>query len=386
MTRPLFLVPHLLVVAALALPAGCGRSTDDRPVYNEVLGDGPIGAPTVARAIDVGILRDQTAYQPARRPDAAPAAGAFGGGPEAEAVLDVARGAMQSLKDLDAGALLDAFVPQQVAALTANLSEIEDAIDSLIRMHAAYLDKTKEQRAAMGDAAAAIDAVPQKLIDVFSSALRADVLDDENAVLTVDAAALEQGLSDLFTEIGPALAAMGGGMTPGAMPGVPPVSPPPDSNAPAPPPSPPGMPGAMPGMPPGGLTPEMLQEMTNLDLGEADLPTITLRKVDGNWKLDLQRTVTGEQAELVVEAAELLGSFADQLFAKIESVETLDDQTYMNMVMQTAMPMAGQFMMLMSRAQEVFGLPDPGDLDDVEDVAAPEEPQTEPARTDPNRP
>lgn len=371
-------LPLLLAGVGLFLPA-CGRQEEDRPVYNRVLGDAATGAPPASPAVDVGILRDQAAYQPAKYAEAQPAAG--GGGAEAEAVLQVARNALQSALDLDAATLLESFVPDQVKALTDDLAPIEEAIDAGRKFNAAVRDKTKDRPPEQAEAMKKLDALPQRLVAMISEALKADVLDADNAVITVDPAKFQEGFTALVTEYGEALAALS--VAPPGMPGA---------AAPGQPAPPPGM-----AAPPGALTPEMLASIAS-ESGEAvaDLPSFKLRRVGDAWKLDIQHTISEEEAELVNEAAALARELFDQLYGKIEAAPKLDDQTLTNIAMQTVMPMTGRFMLLFQRAQDLFGASAAAGEDSASAPAEPEAPgQVRPGATrpagkpdskDPNKP
>ncbi|MEP0846260.1 MAG: hypothetical protein HRF50_05490 [Phycisphaerae bacterium] len=347
--------PLLLAGIGLFLPA-CGRQEEDRPVYNRVLGDTAVGAPPAAPAVDVGILRDQAAYQPAKYAEAQPAAG---GGGEADAALQVARNALQSLVELDAATLLESFVPEQVKALAEDLAPIEEAIDAGKKFNAAVRDKTKDRPPEQAEAMKKLDTLPQQLVATISAALKADVLDADNAVVSVDSAKFQEGFSALMAEFGPALAAVSAA-APGAAGAA----------------ASPGQPAALPpGMaaPPGALTPEMLAEIA-AQSGDAvaGLPGVKLRRVGDAWKIDIQHTINDEEAELVNEAAALARELFDQLYGKIEAAPKLDDQALTNIAMQTVMPMTGRFMLLFQRAQELFGRSDaPGDAA----ASAPAEPE-----------
>lgn len=335
-------LPLLLAGFGLFLPA-CGRQEEDRPVYNRVLGDAATGAPTASPAVDVGILRDQAAYQPAKFAEAQPSAAA--GGAEAEAVLQVARGALQSALDLDAATLLESFVPEQVKALTDDLAPIDEAIDAGKKFNAAVRDKTKDRPPEQAEAMKKLDALPQQLVATISAALKADVLDADNAIITVDPAKFQEGFTALMAEYGPALAAVS----------VPAPGAPGAASGPG---QPAGTAALPPGMaaPSGGFTPEMLASVAS-ESGDAvaGLPGVKLRRVGDAWKIDIQHTISEEEAELVNEAAALAREMFDQLYGRIEAAPKLDDQTLTNIAMQTAMPMTGRFMLLFQRAQELFG-------------------------------
>lgn len=347
---PASVLAALLAISVLLATAGCGRHHEDRPTFNQVIGDGMASAPAGHRAVDLGILKDQTAYQPAKY--TLSEAEIAAGGQEAEAVTARIRSALAIALELDFVALLDVFVPEQVAAITEDTSALEAAVDSIRRLSALLADKGLA-------AAAGLDALPQKLADAFVDALTVDVIDAEHAVAKIDQAKFQESFSKILAEIGPALTAAGA--SPGAVPQLGRVvaQPPPDSNDPSPAPAQPtGAPGAIAALPPGGISPQMLKGLFG-GAGEGpDEPTsLKLRKLDGDWKIDIERTVRAEESELIRQGAQLVRELCDQLYAKVEAAGPLDQQAFSALLMQTVLPMSQQFATLMTRFRELAARP-----------------------------
>ncbi len=349
--------------------SGCGRNSDpDRPAVNRVLGDGVAAAPLSVARVDSGILKDQTAYQPAKFESMSPVA--VGGGGDSDSVASVVKGVLASVSEGDLIAMLDAFVPDQVAALTDDTSSIERAVDSAMLMMVAYQNKTANRPPEQAAAIAQLNELPKKIFAALGDALRVELIDADHAVVTVDDAKMQESMATILAEAGPALAAMGAPLPGAGMPGIAGAAPaepaaatptgasgrtvsepPKDANKPEPPAAPatPGGAPAIPGMPPGGgFSPEMLAGMMG---GDGDSGSLKLLKVDGAWKIDIEHTITEDEAALVDEACDLVRDLCDRLYAQIEAAETLDDQAFQMMAMQTAMPMTGQFMALFARFQ-----------------------------------
>ncbi len=113
-------LPRGAVCLLVVTLAGCGESQDPPTRPPGTLGGVKEGAPLVAAPPDAGILADPTQYTPRKLPSADEGARPAGGGApsDAEAGLRVfVERVEKSLKSSDTQALLDAFDPEQIAAL-----------------------------------------------------------------------------------------------------------------------------------------------------------------------------------------------------------------------------------------------------------------------------
>lgn len=344
----------------LLLSAGCGKSEPGEPTrFNRVLGDTTPAAPTAAPPSDVSVLQDPKAYQPAGYEPLESMAGATVGGATAGAQAAAALAAVQDLLaagfEFDIERILDAFVPEQVASLRQDdyLSTWYETKDTWAQYWAVFKEKARgpelEGYIRLAEGLAGLAAPLSKTISVT-------VLDEQNAVATIDLGKLELP-PDFKDQLAANLNAFGELLAGGAggMPGLPAAGPGPGG-------------GAAPASPT-DLSPEKLTEL----LAGVQLP-LPLRKVADQWKVSLPAAITEEQAEVIQQGLLLIRDMLADLTERLDQVETLDLQSYMQLSMQVQMANMGALMGFVARAQAVFGGP-----------AAPEAP-TEAEQEEPGEP
>ncbi len=367
--------PGALLLGMLLI-GGCGKNEDQPPAFNEALGDSPVGTPFSVGPIDTGILQDPGSYQPANYEPlegAAPAAGAAGGGgEETQAARDVVASAIEDLFALNLTAVLDAFVPDQVAALQEDPcgSALEETADTLDAYWTVF--KEKAQGPEFEPTLKLFAALPQ-LVEPLKQTIKVTILDDTNAVATLDFS--DFTLPDDVKEavagaMQAAQAMMAGGMMPGAPggPGGPGGAGAPGARGAAPggrgglvtPPGgrargPAAGPGAQP--PSGGALPagvempsidEMLDQLTQV---KVPLP---MKKVDDEWHIVLPLTFTPDEAQVIADGLDILKEATADLTQQIEQVDQLDAQTYMQMEMAAQGKMLPQLMGWFARAKMTF--------------------------------
>lgn len=149
------------LLMGLLLACGCDKSQDAPPSFNTALGGAGTGAPFYMPPADGGILKDQTAYQPAKPgggsggPRGGDGGGAGGSGEPAvrKVVTDMLFAAIHG--DIDT--VLDAFNPEHVAALKDNsearslLHDTYGKVDALLRESASKLGKEFDLKSITAD-------------------------------------------------------------------------------------------------------------------------------------------------------------------------------------------------------------------------------------------
>jgi hypothetical protein len=312
------LLPTGLLVALL-LTSGCGEGDEQPTRFNETLGGTPAGAPTAPGSIDRGILRDPKDYTPQPYEPLegeAPAAE----GPEAEKIRGVFAGLADAISNFEFSTALDAFVPDQVAAVAQEdeyLNSLDELKDALISLRQIVKDKTPGTG---GEASGAAGGPTPELLKSLNAAFTISVLDEQNAVATLDMSQVEipAEARDKIMESAQAVMAMTaqpGGAGPGATP--------PEGAA---------APGA------GGAeapSEQLIQDqIDSLFSGQYHVP---LRKVDGEWKLVLPIKIQEQQAELINEAVLVFKDAFNDLAQAFAQAETLDDQTMGQITTQVMM-------------------------------------------------
>lgn len=340
MSHALRSLPSILIVGIL-FAAGCGENQDERPRFNENLGDSPVGAPIGAGPIDNGILQDQTNYRPAPFEPLEGEPAAAGDDGEGDGEAGAAQAAINDLIDsvfeADIDTILDAFVPEQIAALREDpcMTTIYDATDALEAFMETVREKgTGPEFEASNELWDALPLLAEPLKRVFSVTM----LDEENAVATLAISKLEipDEFAEVFSKAMTQSMAMGAGMM-GA------GAAPPDAAA--------GKPTATgAGMPPGGMSPDALLAMT----GDVEIP-LPMKKVDDEWRLVLPFSFTTEQAELISEGLEIVNETLGTTTQQIDELETLDAPTYTQILMQAQGSALPQLMGWFARAQVTFG-------------------------------
>jgi hypothetical protein len=302
-------------LAGLLLLGGCGKKEEQPTRFNRTLGSTPVGVPVAAAPVDTGILRDPKDYEPTPYEPlggAAPGPAASGGGPEVEAIRAVLQRLLEASFQLDVSAVLDSFVPEEVAVLRqddymSTLYETKDTIDAYWKVF---------QSKATGPELELIirmwKLVPQ-LGQPLLNAITITVEDQENAVATLHGERFElpedtqTAVDEVLAGLGALRAQMGAaGLLGGPAPGA----------------AEPGAAGPAPGTPAGELSWETIRE----ELAGKQI-SVRLRKVDEGWRLALPFTLQEEQADLLNEGLLLLKDYFAAVTAAYYQVETLDLQT-----------------------------------------------------------
>jgi len=376
------------VSAGFVLLGACGKSEDVPPRYNQRLGDGPDGAPLGTSSVDLGILQDQSSYQPANF-TSLPGVGRSAAAADSEeqaAVRQRMGDLLNAVFELDFDSVLEAFVPEQVAALKDHLSAMYETVDKCKVLYRTWHDMEGEQAARSTETEQAFSALlanyRDRLVDTVVNALTIQILDEENAALGVDLPRLREGVATLAQEFDAEIAqmpevvaAMQAAMN--AMAGMPgaegllgPTAVPTgaaDAGAAAPPAAPALNPMAR-------ITQLFLPALASgEDAAPPELPTLPLKKTDGEWRIKLRFAFTQEQAQVVGDGLALVQDCLDRVTEKLDGVETPEPQTLVTVFMQTSFEMGGPMMELFARAQQVFG---PA----MEGVAEPAEPGADESR------
>lgn len=326
------------VLAGILLAAGCGKSDEPTTRFNETLGDTPAGAPVAAASIDTGILKDPADYQPTPYDELeGPASGA--GGPEAEEIRSVISGLIDGVFHLEADTILDAFVPEQVAALRENdecITNFDELSDALSAYTQAITDKASGPDLEVF--VSAFELLPD-LTTPLVQAFAVSIVDEENAVATFDLARLEipEELQTALAGVAQLLMARiaqttGGDMLGGGPAGaiIPDGAAPPSAGEA--------------GLPAGGFSPEMLQNPPSVQI------PLLLRKVDGSWRLALPFAIGEEHAELISEGAVVFKDCFTDCAQALGQVDTLDTQTFAQIEAQIDMRHKGPILGWFARA------------------------------------
>jgi len=355
-----------LLLLGIPLLGGCGKQDEQTPRFNEVLGGTAVGVPTGPGQVDPGVLQDLTRYSPAKyQPlDVGVAVAAPEGAPasEAEAIQAVLENAIRdALGELDFEAALDAFVPEQVAALRSDecLTTFQDTRTVLQQAGAALKAKATGPEL---EAAAGFDQQLPGLLTALRSAISVTLVDQENAVASFDFARLELP-ADLREQIARQMA-MGASTGAPAGPAGPAA---PGRVAPGAPAGPPGM--------AAGVSPDMLFQM--LASVKFSLP---FRKVAGAWRIVLPFTIDQEWAELINDGFVLLKDVVGDVMRAVDQAETLDGATYAQIVTQAQMKNMGAIMGWLARFQALL----PGQATPPAEAEKARQEQQGPAPREPN--
>ena len=327
------------LLVGLLLTSGCGKSDDQPTRFNQTLGGTPAGAPVGAGSIDPGILRDPKDYTPESYEPLEGEAPPGAEGPEAEEIRNLIARLIDGAFHLETDTVLDAFVPEQVAALRdedeyiTNLDELSDALRAWGQ---AITDKASApELEAFARVAELLPDMTAPLLNAFT----VSIIDEENAVATFDLARLEipeelQTALGEVAEVGIAMAAqtgggglMGGGLLGGTTP---------DGAAP---------PGAGEGAAPAGdFSPEMLRNLPSVEI------PLLLRKVDNSWRLALPFAIGEQHAELISEGARVFKEYFTDYAQAVGQVEALNMETLGQIETQMRMRHMGPIMGLVGRA------------------------------------
>lgn len=284
-----------LLGAALgvALLAGCGKQGDDGPLFNEVIA----GAPPMTLG-DVSAIKPPDQYQPAAyekielnfgsdfqapESEAAPESAATDG-PEAEAVRESLTQLANSFQEFNAQGVLDVFVPEQVAALTARIDPIQQVFTALGNFSRAVEAKLGAEAAASGD--------PVEQLKAALGALDIDVTGPDQAVVRLNAARLFAAL-------------------------------PPD---------------ALQQMEAQGMTREMLEVQLTM------IPPIPMRRVEDRWRFELPMTLDAATVEGVVAMAPNIQGMFERYTQQINETESMTPEDFAAMMQQMQFEMMGMFM------------------------------------------
>ena len=276
--------PRLRFAIALlgaVLAVGCGNDNSVPRRFNEPLGDSRYGLPVSGSSADLGLLADPASYKPVNVPQPEVGASSF----ETEEVLAAVRLPATALANMQAEALLNAFVPEQVAALKADPSALQgvfDALSTADKIVFAKLDPkvAESQRKQM-------QSLP-KLLDAVTASLNVKILAPDAASAEIDAAKLGENLrpvaAELLASIPPeALAGMSAGAGGAATP----------------------------------MTPDLMVQQL-----QSQIPpglAIPMKKAEGAWRIDLVHTITDEEVELLNEGLGLLRDFVNSIAGKVDA-------------------------------------------------------------------
>jgi len=336
------------VSAGFVLLGACGKSEDVPPRYNQRLGDGPEGAPLGTPSVDLGILQDQSSYQPANF-TSLPGVGesaATADSEEQAAVRQRMGELLNAVVEFDFDTMLDAFNPEQVASLREHVSAMYELVDKFKVLQRSAQEKMSTQPGLDVETLQASDELfwtyAGKAAAALPDTLTVDILDEDNASVGVDGErfatsmeALAKDFMDELSKIDPnganvilqsfqqaratakqAVAAKAAEY---------------------------------------GLDLEA-EEAAEAGVGTVEIPVkVPLRKIDGDWKIELPFAISEQQAELVGDGLVLAQDFLDKLTDKVGSVDTLDQQALIMMGWQTVLEVTPQATGLFARAQQVFG-------------------------------
>lgn len=190
--------PHRLlclsICIAIMVTTGCERSAPPAPPFNTVLGDSNYGAPPAMQPTDMSLVKDLTAYVPAPLPGGNAAAAPAANPGDAEGQV---RALFQSVHDAgikgDFDKLLDAFQPEQVAALRgddAAMSALRETYEKAVTLLGVIASKLGQTI----DTNNLTEADLQKLMSAFfpeiasamnmKDGLKFEVKDAENVIVT----------------------------------------------------------------------------------------------------------------------------------------------------------------------------------------------------------
>jgi hypothetical protein len=357
------------LLASVLLIAGCGKSDDQETRFNQTLGGTPAGAPTAAGPLDIGILQDPANYKPAQyeplEGEEPVGAAAVSEGQEAEAIRRVLSRLADAIFHLEIEAALDAFVPEQVAALAEedeymqNFGDLKDAVGSFITVVSSKSGDAESQDSAE------LEEVLAEVIETLTSPFAVSVLDEENAVATfhLDRLEIPEKFKAPVAEAVQAIASMQAQMG-AAAPGGP--------------------------APTGWLAEDFAPDMLD-DLPSVEIP-LPLRKVDDRWRLALPFTIEDQHAELMSEGALIFKDLFTDFAQTFGQAETLDEQTAAQIFMQVSgrhvpaiMGWSARLKLAVDSLMESQPVPEEETAKPETDQAEPNEPEEEAPERPPGR-
>lgn len=348
-----------IVIGCVGLLGGCGKQSDsERAVFNEPIGAGPAGAPTSVGRIDETINKDFSGYKPIGVPtEAGPAAAdtAAGSGAETDAVRAAVQAPIDALGRFDAAGLLDAFVPEKVAALRSDFeSELGNAL-------AALQNLGNVAKAKAPDVATPADTLHQ-LKTMVTDALIVTITDPTTANVRLDGARLADGLVGWYQSQLASAAT-------GAVEQPPPVDNPrfarsdrmversgfvPEGGVEAVARSGGGAPAA--GLPPGVAMPSPDDIRGYVAVGAA-MVSLTVRKVDNSWRIDVPTTLSEDHADAMTALVDATKQAFQKMTERIDAAPQADPATMQAIQMQVMGETTPLFLSALARVQAAFAGP-----------------------------
>ncbi len=293
----------LIVAVATLAPSivGCGDSSAEQTRHTTTLNVRTGGLPVGLNAVDTGILQDPAAYKPAKFEPlegmGTADAGGAAGGPVQQAIQSL----ITAVTEMSVDGIVDAFVPEQIAPLREDRTPLYDTADALT----AFLAVMKEKYKPAGDAAKQ-QAGEQALLDLLKalpSALTVEMVDDDHALVGLDHARVEQLAKPLIDAISAANPMAAGHLQ---------------------------------ALPPAG--------------DAAADEKLAMVRVEGEWRIDLQMTMTAEQGALIREGLVLVKEALSSVTQKLREAEAVDDAVLQQIVMMSAAELTPKFMEFMQKA------------------------------------
>ncbi len=338
----------------LLILVSCERTPQEGGPFNQPLGGARALAPTPAPVIDVGILADQSTYQPARsgpaEPGAVQTAGGEEGEQEQEAIRARVREIVQAAISRNVEALFDAFVQEQIAVVLPLKSTVIETVEKLEAMQRQLAQLGGPAAQPDEGQAALLEAIGGKLLDAFTGALAVEMLSADQAAVRVDAARFQENLTPLVPEIQRALeqmAAAGGGL------------------------------GGAQG--PSQLPPEVLERLEQ-EMAAAGTPspptleqqiadavqqlagyTLSMSRVEEVWRIALPLTLTEAHAEIGRDGLGLLNEYLDKVMERLQSLESADQAAISSLFMQVAFEVLPRLMELMQKVEALQASASPAD-------------------------
>ncbi len=296
------------IATLLALPyllLGCGDNGAEQTRHTTAVDAGSGGLPVGLHAVDTGILQDPAQYKPARfeplEYSGSGAGGGAGAGGAGGPVLQALQSLFNAMTEMSVDGIVDAFVPEQIAPLREDRTPLYDTADAV----AAFLAVMKEKYKPAADTAQqqALEEAVANLLKALPGAMIVEMVDEDHALVGIDQAKAMQLAQPLINAISAA-----NPMAAGPLESIPQA----------------GAAGA-----------------------EEKLPMV---KVDGEWRIDLQMTLTAEQGAVIKEGLVLVKDALSSVTQKLREVETVDDATLQQIMMMTAAEMTPRFMEFMQKA------------------------------------
>ncbi len=312
------IVTMAAVFVGLAGLYGCGDGPDSGTAFNRPLGDGPAAAPISGRPVDAGILNDPSSYAPAQFDSISaggltggdagtPAAGgaaATGGSPDEMAIRELSADLMTAAMEGEVDLVLDCFVDEQVQALRDGefVDTANDFVSNLEGLFTALAEKTG------GTDIAGVEHT-QEFVSLLGKlaqgAVKPELVADDAAVLTTDAAGFEAAATSLRPDLVRVM-------------------------------------DAMPQQPGGPSTEEALDlafQQASLALAQ---PTtlLKLRKVNGEWRIALPRNISEDNADAMNSALLAANDFLTQAQGQLAAQPTPLDEQQMQAFGMSLMPSA----------------------------------------------